>query len=157
MAAGSGLTAGSDLFITNTLIALATNKYQDAGNDAGTGSNWWGCCTNQFTAAAKTLATAVEWLVASDTAYARQPMGAAGVGWTVAAYASSTGVVWKNTSTLTQPAVLGANQSLFSCGWFNALTSGVCDLFIDLGSAQAVNIGTAVILTASTGSVFTTY
>jgi hypothetical protein len=155
MAAGSGLTAGVDTGITNTLIALASSKYQDTST---TGGNWWGCCTNQFTAAAKTLATAVEWLVASDTAYARQPMGAAGIGWTVAAYVASTGVVWKNTNTLTQPAVLGANQSLFSCSWHDQLAvGGNCQYFIDLAAAQAVNIGTAVILTALTGAVFTTY
>jgi hypothetical protein len=155
MAAGSGLTAAADLTVTNTLIALATNKYQDAGNDAGTGGNWWACYTTQFTASTKSGAT--EWLVANDGAYARQPMGAAGVGWTVTAYANGTGVVWKNTNQLTQPAVTSNNQTLFACGWCNALTAGVVDYFIDLGVSQAVNIGTAVILTAATGAVFTTY
>jgi hypothetical protein len=156
MAAGSGLSAAADLTITNTIIALATNKYQDAGNDAGTGANWWALYTTQFTAATKAGAT--EWLAASDTApYARQPMGAAGVGWTVTAYASGVGVVWKNTNTLTQPAVLGAGQTLFAIGFCNAVTAGVVDTFIDLGASQAVNIGTAVILTAATGAVFTTY
>lgn len=150
MAAGSGLTAAADLSITNTLVALASGTY------GTTGGNWWACYTTQFTAATKTGAT--EWLAASDTApYARQAMGAAGVGWTIAAYASSTGVVWKNTNTLTQPAVAGTGQTLFACGWCDALTSGNIDYFIDLAASQAVNIGTAVILTASTGAVFTTY
>ena len=158
MAAGSGLTAAADLTITNTLIALATNKYQDAGNDAGTGANWWSIYTTQFTLALKAGAT--EWTTALDTTpYARQAMGAAGIGWTVAAYASSTGVVWKNTNTLTQPAVAGNNQTLFAVGFCNTIgpTGGVVDLFIDLGVSQAVNIGTAVILTAATGAVFTTF
>jgi hypothetical protein len=152
MAAGSGLTAGADTSITNTIIG-AGSGYTTPTN------NWWALFTNQFTAAAKLASTGVEWLVASDSAYARQPMGASGAGWTVAAYASSVGVVWKNTNTLTQPAVTGANQSLFACGWMDTVgpTGGNCDFFIDLGVAQAVNIGTAVILTASTGAVFTTY
>ena len=70
-----------------------------------------------------------------------------------------TGVVWKNTNTLTQPAVVGSGQTLFACGWCDVITagSGNVGLFIDLAASQAVNIGTAVILTASTGAVFTTY
>lgn len=100
----------------------------------------------------------MEWLASSDTApYARQAMGAAGVGWTVAAYASGVGVVWKNTNTLTQPAVAGTAQTLFACGWMDALTAGNCMFFIDLGSSDGVGIGTNVVLTALTGAIFTTY
>src|SRR5208282_175533 len=156
MAAGSGLTAAAVLAVTNTLIALATGGKTQAGSATGTAGNWGRFHTTQFTASAKAGAT--EWLASSDTApYARQPMGAAGVGWTVTAYAAGTGVVWKNTNTLTQPAVAGTGQTLFACGWCNALTAGVVDFFIDLGTSQPVNVASAVILTAATGAVFTTY
>lgn len=151
MAAGSGLVSAADTSITNTIIG-AGSGYTTPTN------NWWALYTTQFTAAAKSGAT--EWTTALDTApYARQPMGASGAGWTVAAYASGVGVVWKNTNTLTQPAVAGNNQTLFACGWCDTVgpTGGNVDFFIDLGVSQAVNIGTAVILTASTGAVFTTY
>jgi hypothetical protein len=157
MAAGSGLTAGVDLGVTNQLIALATLKVSDTN---AAGGNWWGLCTNQLTAAAKTVATGVEWLTSSDTApYARQAMGAAGVGWTVAAYASGVGVVWKNTNTLTQPAVAGTAQTLFACVWFDTVgpTGGNGVFFIDLASSDGVGIGTNVVLTALTGAIFTTY
>lgn len=157
MAAGSGLSASGDLWVTNQLIALATLKVSD---QSPAGGNWWALFTNQFTAAAKTVATAVEWLTSGDTApYARQAMGAAGVGWTVAAYSSGVGVVWKNTNTLTQPAVAGTAQTLFACGWMDAIgpTGGNCLFFIDLTSSDGVGIGTNVVLTALTGAIFTTY
>ena len=67
MAAGSGLTAGLDLNVTNQLIAL-TGSTKVSDLNAG-GGNWWGLCTNQLTAAAKTVATGVEWLASSDTAH----------------------------------------------------------------------------------------
>jgi hypothetical protein len=157
MAAGSGLTATADLTITNTLIALATSTYSSFGGVAG--GNWWACYTNNFTAAAKLASTAVEWTTASDTNYARQAMGAAGVGWTVTAYASGTGVVWKNTNTLTQPAVAGTSQTLGACGWCDTIgpTGGNSVFFIDLASTDGVGIGTNVVLTALTGAIFTTY
>lgn len=157
MAAGSGLTAGADLGVTNQLIALATLKISDTN---AAGGRWWALFTNQFTAAAKLASTGVEWLTSSDTApYARQDMGAAGVGWSVTAYASGVGVVWKNTNTLTQPAVAGTAQTLFSCGWMDTVgpTGGNCVFFIDLASSDGVGIGTNVVLTALTGAIFTTY
>ena len=151
MAAGSGLTAPSDLTLTKTIIG-AGSAYTTPTN------NWWALFTGQFTASTKALPT--EWLTASDTApYARQAMGASGAGWTVAAYSNGVGVVWNNTNTLTQPAVAGSGQTLFACGWMDAVgpTGGNCNFFIDLAASQAVNVGTSVILTAATGAVFTTY
>jgi hypothetical protein len=149
MAAGSGLTAAADSSLTLTIQGVTASAYTTPTN------NYWACYTTQFTASTKSGAT--EWLVANDGAYARQAMGATGAGWTTAAYANGVGVVWKNTNQLTQPAVTLNNQTLFACGWCDALTSGNIDFFIDLGASQAVNIGTAVILTALTGAVFTTY
>ena len=83
----------------------------------------------------------------------------AGAGWTVTAYASGTGVVWNNTNTLTQPAVAGTAQTLYSCGWCDTVgpTGGNINFFIDLGSSDGVGIGTNVVLTALTGAIFTTY
>ncbi len=153
-APGSGLTAAADLSLTYTMIGFTTGPYVTPTN------NWWALFTNQFTAAAKSAATGVEWLTSSDTApYARQAMGAGGTGWTVTAYASSTGVVWKNTNTLTQPAVAGTSQTLFACGWMDSVgpTGGNCNFFIDLVASDGVGIGTNVVLTALTGAIFTTY
>jgi hypothetical protein len=84
-------------------------------------------------------------------------MGATGAGWTIAAYANGTGVVWNNTNTITQPAVAGTGQTLFAVGFCDALTVGNIDFFADLASSVAVAVGVQVILSASTGAVFTTY
>jgi hypothetical protein len=146
---GSGLTASSDLTLARKIIGVTTGAYVIPAN------NYWALYTTQFTAAAKAGAT--EWLAASDTAYVRQAMGTAGIGWTIAAYASGTGVVWSNTNTLTQPAVAGTAQTLFACGWCDALVAGNIDFFIDLATSVSVGIGTQVVLTASTGAIFTLY
>lgn len=155
MAAGSGLTAASDTGITKFIVGVTTTPYTTPAN------NYVACYTTQFTAATKAGAT--EWTTASDTAYARQAMGAAGAGWTIAAYASGTGVVWSNTNTITQPAVAGTSQTLFAIGWCDTVgpTGGNIDFFADLGSSQTVNIGVSVVLASNSpgpaGITFTTY
>jgi hypothetical protein len=157
MAAGSGYTATADVSIVNTTIGAGS------GYSSPTTNLYVICCTNNFTAATKALSTAVEWLVSSDTNYTRQAMGASGGGWTVAAYVNSTGVVFKNTNTITQPAVAGANQTLGAIGFNDAAgpTGGNTNFFIDLATPQAVNIGVQVILAAASpgpaGVSFTLY
>jgi hypothetical protein len=87
-------------------------------------------------------------------------MGAGGIGWTIAAYSSGVpGVVYNNINQLTQPAVAGTAQTLFACGWCDTVgpTGGNINFFIDLASADTVGIGTQVVLSASTGAVFTLY
>lgn len=115
-----------------------------------------------MTAATKAPATGVEWLTSSDTNYARQALGTGGTntsGWTINAYSNSVGVVFTNFATLTQPAVAGANQQLGSVGFADTVgpTGGNVDLFADLLTVQAVNVGVQVVLTATTGVSFTTY
>ena len=149
MAAGSGLTAAADASLTRTIAGVTSGAYSTPAN------NWVACYTTQFTAAAKAGAT--EWLAASDTAYARQAMGATGTGWTIAAYSSGVGVVWNNTNTITQPAVTGTAQTLSAIGFCDALTVGNINFFSDLASSASVGLGVQVILSAGTGVVYTTY
>jgi len=153
-AAGNGLTAQTDGSITNTLIGKA-------GGYTSPTNNWVGCFTGNFTAAAKSAATAVEWLVANDGAYARQAMGASGAGWTVNAYLSGTGVVWTNTNTITQPAVTLNAQTLGAIGLMDSVgpTGGNANFFIDVASPLSVAVGVNVILSGggSPGLTFTTY
>ncbi len=149
MAASSGLTAAATGTLVNTIVGLGSG-YTTPTN------NWWALFTNQFSAATKAASTGVEWLVGSDTAYARQAMGATGAGWTIVAWATGVGTQFKNTNTLTQPAVTGTAQTLFACGWMDTVgpTGGNCDFFIDLTSSDGVGIGTNVVLTALTGAIF---
>lgn len=149
MAAGSGLTAAADASITRTIVGVSSGAYAAPAN------NYCALYTTQFTASTKTGAT--EWLAASDTNYARQAMGAAGIGWTIAAYSNGVGVVWNNTNTITQPGVAGSVQTLFAVGFCDALTAGNIDFFVDLGTSQSVGIGVNVVLAAGTGVTFTTY
>jgi len=123
---------------------------------------WCSLYTNNFTAASKSPATGVEWLTSSDTAYARQSLGTSGTntsGWTINAYASGTGVVFTNFATLTQPAVAGTAQTSGAVGFTDTVgpTGGNVDLFVDLGTPQAVAVGVQVVLSATTGVSFTTY
>lgn len=149
MAAGSGLTAAADTSITKTIVGVTSGAYSSPSN------NYVALYTTQFTASTKSGAT--EWSAASDTAYARQAMGATGTGWTIAAYSNGVGVVFTNTNTITQPAVAGTGQTLFAVGFCDALTSGNIDFFADLSSSQSVAVGVSVVFTASTGISFTTY
>ena len=148
MAAGNGLTAYGDTAIVKTLIALATNKFQDSGG----GANWIALYATQFTVAAKAGAT--EWTSGSDTSYARVAVGAAGVGWTIVAWAA-TGTVFNNTSQLAFAAVSGTAQTLFSVGFCDALTAGNIAWFADLASSQAVALGIIVQFNAATDIIFT--
>jgi hypothetical protein len=157
MAAGSGLTAVADTSITNTLTGTT------GGFASPTTNLYVGCATNNLTASTKSITTGVEWLVASDTAYVRQAMGANGAGWTIAAYVNGTGVVWKNVNTITQPAVAGAGQTLGAVFWNDGVgpTGGNFVYFADLASPVSVAIGISVVLAASSpgpaGITFTTY
>jgi hypothetical protein len=148
MAAGSGLTAYGDTAIVKTLVALATNKFQDSGG----GANWIALYSLQGTVATKTPTS--EWTSGSDTAYARVAVGAAGIGWTIVAWAS-TGTVFNNTSQLAFAAVTGAAQTLFSVGFCDAVTAGNIAWFADLGSTQAVALGIIVQFNAATDIIFT--
>lgn len=158
MAAGSGLTAQTDLSLTKTLVGVSSGAYSPPAN------NWVALFTTQFTAAAKAGAT--EWLVSSDTTpYARQPQGAAGSGWTINAYTSGTGVFWTSNAQTTQPAVQGNAQTLYAVGWCDSVgpTGGNVNFFADLptGSSQPVAIGQQVIIAVysgpGTGASFTTF
>jgi hypothetical protein len=146
--AANGLTAYGDTAIVKTLIALATNKFQDSGG----GANWIALYSTAFTVATKAGAT--EWTVGSDTAYARVAVGAAGIGWTIVAWAS-TGTVFNNTSQLAFAAVTGTAQTLFSVGFCDAITTGNVAWFADLASLQAVALGIIVQFNAATDIIFT--
>ena len=146
--AANGLTAYGDTAIVKTLIALATNKFQDSGG----GANWIALYSTVFGAATKAGAT--EWTSGSDTTYARIAVGAAGVGWTITAWAS-TGTVFQNTSQLAFAAVATTAQSLFSVGFCDALTAGNVAWFADLAAMQAVAIGIIVQFNSLTDIVFT--
>src|SRR5215469_2104508 len=116
MAAGSGLTATADTSITNTIVGASSGYSSPTVNGL-----YCGLYTNNMTASTKSPTTGVEWLVASDGAYARQKMGSVSpFGWTIAAYANGTGVVWNNTSAVTQPAVTLNAQTVGSFGWNDA-------------------------------------
>ena len=151
MAAGSGLTATADASLTRTIVGVTSGAYSTPAN------NYVALYTNNMTASTKSPTTGVEWLASSDTNYARQAMGATGTGWTIAAYANGTGVVWNNSNTITQPAVAGTLQTLGSVGFCDALTAGNVDFFADLSTPVSVAVGVQVILSATTGAVFTTY
>lgn len=156
MAAGSGLTAAADASITLTLVGTTSGAYATPS----TNGLYCALYTTQFTAATKAGAT--EWSSGSDTNYARQQVGTTpSFGWTVNAYASGTGVLFTNTATITQPAVAGTGQTLFSFGFCSALTAGTIALFADLASSQVVNVGVQVIIAAyttpGTGAAFTSY
>lgn len=161
MAAGSGLTAAVDLTLTKTIVG-ATGGY----TAPSAGAMWVALFTNNFTAAAKSPTTGVEWLTSSDTNYARQSMGTGGTGtsgWTINAYASGTGVLFTNFAATTQPAVAGTAQQLGAVGFADTVgpTGGNIDLFADLATPQAVAVGVQVIIAAytgaGTGAAFTTY
>lgn len=154
MAAGSGYTAVADASITRTLVGVVSGAY----TTPSTNGMYCALYTTQFTAATKAGAT--EWTTGSDTAYARQQMGTSpAFGWTIGAYVSGTGVQWNNTGAVTQPAVAGANQTLFSVGWVDIVTlgSGNINFFVDLTTSLSVLIGIQVVLAASNGAIFTTY
>jgi len=154
MAAGSGFTAAADASITRTLVGVTSGAY----TTPSTNGMYAACYNTQFTAAAKAGAT--EWATASDGSYARQQMGVStAFGWSIAAYVNSTGVVWSNSNTITVPAVTLNNQSLAALGWVDVVTlgSGNINFFFDLSVALPVNIGSSVVLSGSTGAVFTTY
>jgi|SRR5271165_590546 len=164
MAAGSGLTAAADTIATKTVTGQA-GGFSTGTPASSTGANWVSLYTTQFSAAAKAGAT--EWLVASDGAYARQPMGATGAGWTINAYVSATGVQFFNNNSLANPLAFPAvtlnAQNLYSVGFCDAITAGNIILFSDLpgGAATPVSIGIQVQFN-TTGSitsdiVFTTY
>lgn len=149
-AAGSGLTAYGDTAMIKTLIALATNKFQDSGG----GANWIALYSTQFTLATK--AGAVEWTAASDTfPYARVAMGAAGTGWIINAFVGGTGTMIQNVSQVAFGAVAGNAQTLFSVGFCDALTAGNVAWFADLGSIQPVAIGIIVQFNSQTDINFT--
>jgi hypothetical protein len=158
MAAGSGFTAAADASLVNTITGITTGAYPIPSG------LWCALYTNNFTAAAKSPTTGVEWLTSSDTAYARQSMGASPTAsWTITAYASSTGVVFKNTNTITQPGVAGTAQTLGALGFCDTVgpTGGNVDFFIDLATAQPVGLTVQVILAAASpgpaGVTFTLY
>lgn len=148
---GSGLTADADTKITNTVVGVTTGAYPVPSN------NYAALYSTQFTAQAKAGAT--EFTTSGYSTYARQAMGASAAGWTIAAYASGTGVVWKNTNAIIFPAVpsSGTPQPFFSLGWCDALTAGNIDFFVDSASSVTIPLGISVYLSASTGAVFTTY
>lgn len=119
------------------------------------------CYSTQFTNSTKAGAT--EWTTASDGAYARQQVGAAGANWTIAAYSNGSGVVFSNTNTISFPAVTLNNQTLNSIGLVDTVgpTGGNINIFADLSSPVTVNITQAVVLPAASpgpaGLLFTTY
>jgi hypothetical protein len=88
-------------------------------------------------------------------------MGASGAGWTVAAYVSSTGVVWKNANVITQPNVLGTGQTLGAILWNDGAgpTGGNFNFFADLATPVSVPVGIGVVLGNGSpqGITFTTY
>lgn len=147
--AGNGLTAASDSSIIR-LIVGATGGYTPPTN------NYWALYSTWFTAQAKAGAT--EWSASSDTAYVRVPIGASGIGWSIAAYSSGIGVVWSNLNVLTQPGVQGTAQTLASLGFCDALAIGTgnIDFFVDANNPMTVPIGISVILAVG-GVSFTTY
>lgn len=147
--AGSGITAAADLALTRTVVGVTSGAYVTPTN------NWVALYSTQFTAQAKAGAT--EWTTASDTApYARVAMGAAGAGWTIAAYVSGTGVVFSNTNQITFTAVAGNAQTLYAVGWCDSVgpTGGNVDFFVDLANnAQlSVPITVQVVLKATAGA-----
>ena len=154
MAAGSGFSAAADASITRTLVGVTSGAY----TTPSTNGMYAACYSTQFTAAAKAGAT--EWTTASDGSYARQQMGVStAFGWSIAAYVNSTGVVWSNSNTITFPAVTLNSQTLFALGWVDVVTlgSGNINFFYDLTASLSVNIASSVVLSGSTGAVFTTY
>jgi hypothetical protein len=148
MAAGSGWTAAADLTIARTTVAQASGY-------SATGANWVGLFTNQGTAASKT--PSAEWTSASDGTYARQAMGASGAGWTMGAYVSATGVAFNNLNQIQFPGVTLNAQNLFCVGFFDALTSGNCQLFADLAASVPVGLTIQVQFNATTDIIFTIY
>lgn len=150
MAAGNGFSAYADTAMIKTFIALAAGKFQDAGG----GSNWVGLATGNCTVATKAIATGVEWLVSSDTTYARQAMGAAGIGWTVVAWAS-TGTVMNNTNAIAFPGVATNAQTLGSVCFFDAITVGNMTWFMDIASPGGVGLTIVVNFIAAVDIIFT--
>src|SRR6266403_3634614 len=146
MAAGNGVTSVKDTEVAKQIIALASGKYSD---NSAAGANWIGLSSTHVTTT-KVAGNFTEWTSGSDGSYARIAMGAAGVGWTIAAFVTGTGVVLSNTSQLAFAAVTSNAQTLFSVGFFDALTVGNLDWFADLSSSQAVAIGIIVQFNAST-------
>ena len=159
MAAGSGWTAGADTRITNTVVGASGGYVSPTTNGM-----YCALYSTQFTAAAKSGAT--EYTTTGYSTYARQQMGATSpFGWTINAYASGTGVLWTNTSTITFPAVPvgGTTQTFFALGWVDVVTlgSGNINFFIDSASSVSQPVGVSVLLSAysgaGTGAAFTTY
>jgi len=150
---GSGLTATADASITKYVVGVTSGAYVPPTN------LYLACFSSQFSNGPKAGAT--EWTTSSNPAYARTVMGAnPTASWTIAAYASGTGVVFKNTNAVSGPAVTGNNQSCYSLGFCLASTVGVTDiqLFIDMPNdiALSIPIGFYVYLPALTGAIFTT-
>ena len=150
---GSGLTAAADASIVKYTVGVVSGAYTVPTN------LFLALFSTQFTNGAKAGAT--EWTTSSDPAYARTVMGAnPTASWTIAAYASGTGVVFKNTNGIAAPTVTTNNQTCYSLGFCLASTVGVTDiqLYIDMpnNSALIIDIGYFVYLPALTGAIFTT-
>jgi hypothetical protein len=148
---GNGLTAVADSAITKTVLGVTSGAYTTPTN------NYVALYNTQFTSSSKAGGT--EWTSSSDGSYARQAMGATGTGWTIAAYANGTGVIWKNSNPINFPAVTLNAQTLYAIGFCDALTAGNINFFVDLANngQLSVPIGISVVFPALTGAVFTTY
>lgn len=140
----SGLTATTDTKLVRTIVG-ATGGYSPlpANIYAALFGTIFG---NQIKSGA------LEW---SDSAYVRQLIGATGAGWTIAAYANGTGVVWSNTNSVIFPAVI-VTQTLASIGFCDAASVGNINFFVDLAATLSVPVGISVVL-AVQGISFTTY
>ena len=151
---GNGITAAADSAIAKYTVGQTSGAYVPPTN------LYLACFSTQFTNGSK--AGAVEWTVAGDASYARTVMGTSPTAsWTIAAYASGTGVVFENTNGVGCPAVQTNTQTLYSLGFCSSSTVGTVDiqLFIDLAnnSPLTIDIGYYVYLPPLTGAVFTVY
>jgi len=151
---GSGLTAAADSSVSIYVVGQTSGAYVSPSN------LYFACFSTQFTNGTK--AGANEWTVAGNPSYARTVMGAnPTASWTIAAYASGTGVVFKNTNGVGCPAVQSSTHTFYAMGFCSSSTVGTVDiqLFIDLpnNGSLAIDVGDYVYLPALTGAIFTTY
>lgn len=140
--AGQGLTSAQDLNIAQQLLGVAGTAYPTLT----TNGVYIGLSNTQITTT-KLLANFTEWVVGSDTTYARVNIPI--TGWTLTAFVALTGVIYNNTAQYQFAAVATTAQTLQSVGFFSALTAGTLCWFFDITSV-AVAVGIIVQFNALT-------
>jgi hypothetical protein len=129
--AGQGLTSAQDLTLANTILGIASPYTSPSTNGIYLGTS------NTQVTTTKVAANFTEWLIASDTNYARSNISI--TGWTLTAFATGVGVIYNNTAQIQMATVAGAGQTLQSVGAWSALTSGTLLWFFDV-----ISVGVAV-------------